>query len=820
MSLRLISVASVVVLLSSIPLALEAQTREPIDFLGVVPPKDDDYRKADSALKDYLVKALRTTRPGVTMDYKKFDSYGEEIRNVTDRREGAYLARMTPYAYVTAWMLGADFDVLATYESKATGNTTYHSYFVVNRRSFGEGERNLDTLRDYVKRLSNTKRPVFIYHDQFSTSSYFLPALWLRRQLIFDMPASIGGLTAIEARYNTEGSSTDSVQAVARGEADLAAVWDGTKQKFAASPDVWFIPLPDPLPNDLLVCTNRLNPDTKKAVTDAIAAMKKNAINIGIGDFTSWTQIQDALDARQALANLRQLATAPPAPVVVDIDAPSEELKDALRKAVRLSYPEFVLFDSDFHETWDMKWTLQVIHKDEAVELITEMNGTGVKDLTQRFPVSYLNVQGDLTTRIMALIHTRMHRVRYVWPYQELAPTILGDVDFTVAKGTQVRVERIMWTDPQRNDFTRGGSFLGTIVDADFYKFQLKRDEFQAAAQGKLDFHSPLSNVAYRAILERPTYETTTSKVGTAALLVLLIAAAAGAAFDLRRKRSSPPDQTERIPSLDQECLALARGTHAPWLRPLNDADMLWCDRPKIEEKIEELKTRHLVSIAAFGTQGYGTKWAIAAKLPFVNGFITPSAEMSSYRNLVIDPAKVGDTVRLGALLRLLIDQSLLSTFVGRPIEWDALNGLVSRAIGGNGGAARDAALKPGDEVIVARASEHFGQVIEDGLQNPSLFPATWSVSVRDEHIVASAVVTLPAELEVGREKERIRTLSLEFGVPPEALSRASNSGQLRCWLLGTILKVSVVEANGGPSLRMRFGPLAVLTEDAAGFDV
>src|SRR6185503_20985701 len=55
---------------------------------------------------------------------------------VVQRDSVPYLARMTPYACVTAEMLGAHFEILATYKSNATGSTTYHSYFVVNRTSF------------------------------------------------------------------------------------------------------------------------------------------------------------------------------------------------------------------------------------------------------------------------------------------------------------------------------------------------------------------------------------------------------------------------------------------------------------------------------------------------------------------------------------------------------------------------------------------------------------------------------------------------------------------------------------------------------------
>ena len=63
--------------------------------------------------------------------------------------------------------------------------------------------------------------------------------------------------------------------------------------------------------------------------------------------------------------------------------------------------------------------------------------------LKQEFHVSFTPTEGDLTTRIVSLIHSRMHRVRYVWPYQERAPTVIRDVDFAISRGEKVHVQRL-----------------------------------------------------------------------------------------------------------------------------------------------------------------------------------------------------------------------------------------------------------------------------------------------------------------------------------------------------------------------------------------
>ena len=86
-----------------------------------------------------------------------------------------YFVRMTPYAFVAAEMLGARLEVLATYESVATGTTTYRSCFVVNAKKFQGFPATMDGIHDYLRRLPKPAR--FVYHDKFSASSYLLQLL-------------------------------------------------------------------------------------------------------------------------------------------------------------------------------------------------------------------------------------------------------------------------------------------------------------------------------------------------------------------------------------------------------------------------------------------------------------------------------------------------------------------------------------------------------------------------------------------------------------------------------------------------------------------
>ena len=136
------------------------------------------------------------------------DAYGGVIRALAEHEADSnrgYLARITPYAYVAAEMLGAKLRILAVYKSAATNKTTYRWYFVVRKSEFMDemkwkpelGEPGLDDITNYLKTFTGEPAK-FIYHDRFSTSSYFLPSLFFRAHDVFAMKKPLNrDLTAI-----------------------------------------------------------------------------------------------------------------------------------------------------------------------------------------------------------------------------------------------------------------------------------------------------------------------------------------------------------------------------------------------------------------------------------------------------------------------------------------------------------------------------------------------------------------------------------------------------------------------------------------------
>jgi ABC-type phosphate/phosphonate transport system substrate-binding protein len=506
-----------------------------ITFLEV--SLDEETRRADEKLRRYL-----SQQTGAAFVPERPLEYGAVVNRLAAwlPEKGDFVARTTPYAFVAAEMLGAQLDGIATYVSSATGGMTYHSYFVVNRERFGR-RPELAGIVDYLRSLDQPAS--FVYHSKFSTSSYFLPALFFRSHGIYNMAAATQYHTAIHSQ-EFGSSSSDLVRAVAEGRYDLAAVWDGTKSRFEDvdslreryASKVYFIQLPTPVPNDLLVVSAAMDSVTRGRILAAIRTMAPD--QIAEGDFQTWQDINTAPAAREALANLRWLARDRPAAVTVDVRRAvhgtpiDDRLLDAARQAVRLSSTEFVNYDDDFHAHRDYVWTIEQVRQG-TLALTSRISGSDIED--QRFRISFSDDE-DLTRRIGTLIHSRMHRVRYVWPYRLEQPTVVRDVGFSLPPGSPVRVRRVHWLDAQRNYFQQDAEFIARVDHADFFKLELQPN-FIAPADAGFGF-DPMSNISYRVILIRPSQEATLFRVLTAAFVLLLVAAAAAAVLAVRRGAS------------------------------------------------------------------------------------------------------------------------------------------------------------------------------------------------------------------------------------------------------------------------------------------
>ncbi len=545
-----LSLLAVLGALASSPAAAEASVK----FVSI--DQDQATAEADEALRQLLEGKL-----GQELSPKAF-KYGEATNRLAEwsAGDGAYLARVTPYVYIAAEMLGADFEVLGTYVSKATRGTTYHSYFVVNREALaavlpqlGGQAPDLDDLLRFIRERAAQKRPArFVYHSAFSTSSYFLPALFFRRNSIFSMPESRGSLIAIGSKQLADAGSTDLVKEVAAGGADFAAVWDGTKVKFAGGREhaglgesVHFIQLPNVLPNDLLVCSRAL---AKTAARKVFPPGAPTRLAVGRDDFEAWVDIHGAAEARDALAGLRWLARDQRLPVTVRIQRGTEGGDDkipdgyleAAGQAARLSGTELVLYDASFHRIVDYEWTLHWV-REGHIRLRSEIPSFGV---AQEFRISFQPAaagaeEQDLTQRIGNILASRLHRMRQVWPYENDRPLVIRDVPFSVDATKSVRIQKVEWKDPLRNDYAEGRSNEVRVESADFYRFRLDQKDFRLAMDegGEAARLDPMSPLAYRVLLERKQEPQTVFHVFNVVFFALVGLSGTGTVLAFRRSR-------------------------------------------------------------------------------------------------------------------------------------------------------------------------------------------------------------------------------------------------------------------------------------------
>ncbi len=786
--------------------ALGAYAQERLDFVTVT--LDEETREADEKLMRYLEEEV-----GLEFSRREYE-YGTVINRLADwdlEDNGEFLARTTPYVYVASEMLGAEFEILATYRSVTTKNTTYQSYFVVNRDDFPEKPK-LDEIVAHIEARSRTSDgPVrFRFHNKFSTSSYFLPSFFFRDRNVFHMERRSGTLLPIRCEKSGE-SSSDLVRMVAGKECDLAAVWDGTKSKFDGSADpgqrVHFVELPTLIPNDLLVCSATLAAEKRQKILDAIGQMEDDFISTG--DFLTWVKIGKAREARNALSRLRWLATGRRTDVTVSIDnsteapVPREQL-EAAEQAARLSGSELVLHDNYFHERRDYKWTLERIH-DGAIILTSSIEESELPK--QKFHISFEDAQ-DLTKRIGNLIHSRMHRIRYLWPYKKDHPTVIRDVDYAVDRGAEIEVQTITWRDPQRNDFAIGNIYEAKVVEADFHKFEL---EFSGWDKVSID---PMSNVSYRVILARSSPQQGIFVFLTVVFVALLGVAVVGLAIDLLRKAR----RRSTLTPLDRELFKttyreMAANYHRPWREHrIADANVYHCDRHWMEKYITELKSAGVN--VGFDIKVKWTdekEWLV--RIPVVKNFVNWVRKRSRTEVRTVDFAEVGNTVRLESLIGFLEDQQKFSYFMGTVKEWDVLNEIAHRIISQQVDGLDDDVdgvghmLQPDHGMIARIVSQHFHEVLEDAELRVSFFQRTWTVNTDESVLICKE--KLPSEICLKSDEEPIREVVLELPIPEGAKLPAAK--KIPGWLLGRIEKRRPVSADG--TLVLQFKAMAILKD-------
>lgn len=817
--------AALTTLLSTVTIA-QVPGRQQLKFIAVyrknTSNKPDDDQLADNKLTDYL-----TSHAFVKFSEEPVPMYEKMVRSLVDWKpeDGLYLARVTPYVFVSASMLGADFEILGTYKNPKD-ESIYHSYFVVNKKVF-QSSNNLapvaPTLGQIVERL-RAKPVQFIYHDKFSTSSYFLPTIFFRNNDIYSMPDATGNkLTLINTRDINQDKvdrdklgSSELVRQVAADQNLVAAVWDKTMRDSSEDDKskVFFVQLPYDIPNDLLVCSAKLDQDSKERLRTAIRQMNSNQIDQG--DYKTWVDIETATNAKAALSELRHLAEQRSTAVTVKIEnsktSPIDDdaLLVSIKDAVRLSKTEFVPWEEDYHKKEDVDWVVERIHSG-AIRLLSTIKYTNLDP--QEFEISFTDGE-DLAKRIDGIIHSRMHRIRYVWPYEDRFPTVLRDVEFPVSPNSVFKVVKVTWNDPKRNDFDDWEQFNATVSNANRFGFQLAGSGFPS----KFD---PMSNTSYRVVLVRPTYEGRIFTIVTYAFVGLFALAAIGAIFDLRRRAKKLRDvPIVNMEDFKQKCRELAEKYRSVWRKhKLAEADVLWCDRTRLDELIADLKANGN-GLVPFDAKKTRTR-SLAAQIPILNKYLGVSVGGGVVIDDVTDPKAVSNTQRLGDTIAYLMNHNAFSSFIGEKLEWDALDQIASEVFepfsletsqaetNGGGGLIRS-----DHPILLTLIQKHFSAAITEGKQRACFFNKKWTVSENENEKVLVCTADLLSPLKFNGGNSLVRKLTLRAQVPRDAeLCDLSLGNNLSAWLFGKIHRVEPPR-NGDGNLFLTFRPTALVKSD------
>ncbi|MFH1434079.1 MAG: hypothetical protein ABIJ56_00045, partial [Pseudomonadota bacterium] len=146
----------------------------------------------------------------------------------------------------------------------------------------------------------------------------------------------------------------------------------------------------------------------------------------------------------------------------------------------------------------------------------------------------------SLTSRIGAIIHTRMHRIRYIWAFDDELPRVLRDVEFSLPEGTVMKAQKITWSDFNKNEYVMDAPFDVKAVKGDFHSFQLESDGFPRKEGGtRFDF-DPMSNKVFRVFLVRTQQKRLAFQVFAIALIALFFLAAVFALLAVLKKTAQP----------------------------------------------------------------------------------------------------------------------------------------------------------------------------------------------------------------------------------------------------------------------------------------
>lgn len=785
----------VMLLFSTLAFLTATRGHAAYEFLAVATSSED--ADSDRHLRRYL-----KSEAGVDLTLPDERDYDKVIDALVTGKNEAILARTSPYVLVVAQLMGTPLVPIGTYERSDGGSMTYHAFLVVNRAAIDAYRKVKDqdpSLPQVIDFLQHTRGPEFLFKNEFSTSGYFAPVAYLRSQGVFtpskfDDPDATA-LTPQQRKLPAE----ELIASVARGEAALTAAWEGDRRKVSAEnlQRTYFVLLPYELPNDLLVCNLAFPPSKVEAIRKAISVMPAGWITAiqPKANISRWRNLQDAPNAATALYMLRQMVVHPQPQSVVRVsgDAPAEVIS-AVERAISRSHADFVRFDETVHSSIDYDWTV-TLTSDGALALKSVLAGR----LTQNVEIPFHDAD-DLTCRVRLWMDNELALVRYVWPYYRDSTVVLRDFDVPVIKGTQLMAQTITWSDIGRDSFkVRSAADLKLKVkDATDDLLKLGNDDDSAVDRGMPYAYDPMSRDAVRVFIDRRLKSS--RFLGNMSLSggLLLLLLGVVSIIDLRRREAAHPPAGDVGIAVREAYSALIDDYYRSWsARSLVASDILYCDRPALEETINAV-------VIQFGDAGMNEvttikrAFGVTTDIPIVKwlGF---HGDVTKEHTSAIDHSKATDEVRLTSFLKSIVQRRLTAEFIGAVVP-EQFREIIANMLG------IPAAIHPNlieqideldharEEILNNLATYESFAALTTSEAKPSLLAAEWVTKTTEDAIELTRTLEwknlhwCPAPLV------RPRGVLVRFSLPMEAKKRLTD-GAVTAWLLGKVRNIVATES-------------------------
>jgi hypothetical protein len=324
-----------------------------------------------------------------------------------------------------------------------------------------------------------------------------------------------------------------------------------------------------------------------------------------------------------------------------------------------------------------------------------------------------------------------------------------------------------------------------------------------------------MSNVAYRVIITREPQAGRLWKAMPYSFIALFLLALVGLVVDLRRRRPGPK-------GLHQTYQRMVENYHLPWRKQeVEESGILWSDPKCRDEFVKELKSGDSFLEMV---QGGGLDFNLGPLPIKLSVLIKLGARLVGRGPQLWDLGGDG-RLALDKLVQFLVCHRRLSPFVGFPepsagspraawpIEWEALNDIVSRHLHQLGISDKriDAEVSGHSSIISTVVAKHFGEVLKKATRGASLFCQTWTVR-EDGRLVWEGEMRSSLMLWHEHGTAPADKMRLEIVIPGETPAAAwPAGGQFQAWVLGKVAKWSIEHG----TLAVHVKPLAILKSHA-----